>query len=67
MATDVSAPFPAVELLPLSTLTVTVDQAGAKINLMNVHGFQQEPDTGSGGAETFADPGSPFYFGDVAA
>ena len=47
MATDVAAPFPAVELLPLSTLTVTVDQAGAKITLMNVHGYQA--DTGDVG------------------
>ena len=40
MPTDVSAPFPAVELLPSSVLTITLSDAGAKITTLNVHGDQ---------------------------
>ena len=67
MPTDVSTAFPAVELLPSSVLTITLSDAGAKITTLNVHGDQALPDTGDGTPETFSDPGSPFYFGDVAA
>lgn len=49
MATDVSAPFPAVELPPNSTLTVTLSDAGAKVTAMNVHGWQEESDVGASG------------------
>jgi hypothetical protein len=67
MATDVSAPFPAVDLLPGATLTVTLDDAGAKITSLAIHGIQDVPDADGTAPDQFSDPGSPFYFGDVAA
>lgn len=44
MPNDVSTFLPDVELRPLSTLTVTVDQAAATLGYMNVHGDQSSPD-----------------------
>jgi hypothetical protein len=39
MANDVSTALPQVELLPGSTLTVTLSDANAKVLALNVHGF----------------------------
>lgn len=41
MATDVAVGFPQVELQPLSTITVTVDDPSAVITSLNVHGWQE--------------------------
>ena len=38
MATDVSASFPDVVLAPGSTITVTMDDANAKVTKLNVYG-----------------------------
>lgn len=67
MATDVSAPLPAVELPPNSTLTVTLSDAGAKITALNVHGDQ--PDAGTGAGGTISNPVylQNFSLGDMAA
>jgi len=42
MAKDVATPLPAVDLNPQSVLTVTLDQAGAKITGLWVHGWQDD-------------------------
>jgi hypothetical protein len=42
MATDVSAPFPQVDLQPLSVITVTLSDPGALITALNVHGYQDD-------------------------
>jgi hypothetical protein len=47
MATDVASPLPQVDLQPQSTITVTLDDAGAKITRLSVHGFQDDATTGS--------------------
>jgi hypothetical protein len=47
MATDVAAPLPQVDLQPQSTITVTLDDAGAKITRLSVHGFQDDTTAGS--------------------
>jgi hypothetical protein len=39
MANDVAAPLPGLDLLRGSTLTVTLDVAGATITALNVHGW----------------------------
>ena len=66
MPTDVSAPFPAVELLPSSVLTITLSDAGAKITTLNVHGDQAGASADDG--TTINTPlVSPFAYGDVAA
>lgn len=40
MATDVASPLPQVDLLHGSVITVTLDQAGAQITALNVHGTE---------------------------
>ena len=67
MPTDVSTAFPAVELLPSSVLTITLSDAGAKITTLNVHGDQAGASGDGSAPEVYSDPGSPFFFGDVAA
>jgi hypothetical protein len=42
MAVDVSAPFPQVDLQPLSTITVTLTGGAAVITALNVHGYQDD-------------------------
>lgn len=42
MADDVASSFPQVDLTPLTTITVTLDQAGATITQLAVHGYQEE-------------------------
>jgi len=37
--TDVSAGFPQVDLGPKATITVTLDDASAKITKLNVYGY----------------------------
>lgn len=39
MANDVSTALPQLELLPGSTLTVTLSDPSAKVLALNVHGF----------------------------
>ncbi len=39
MATDVSAPFPELELPPGATITVTASDVNADITLLNVYGI----------------------------
>lgn len=41
---DVSAPLPQLDLQPGSTVTVTVDAAGAVITSLVIHGWQEEPE-----------------------
>jgi FtsP/CotA-like multicopper oxidase with cupredoxin domain len=41
---DVSAPLPQLDLQPGSTVTVTVDAAGAVITSLVIHGWQEAPD-----------------------
>lgn len=45
MATDVATSFPDVILPPGATITVTMDDANAKITRLNVYGFSPAPDT----------------------
>ena len=41
MALIVATPLPDVDLQPKSVITVTLDQAGAKITSLVVHGWQE--------------------------
>jgi FtsP/CotA-like multicopper oxidase with cupredoxin domain len=41
---DVSAPLPQLDLQPGSTVTVTLDDPGAVITSLVIHGWQEEPD-----------------------
>jgi hypothetical protein len=63
MANDVASSFPQVDLTPNTTITVTLDQAGAKITGLAVHGYQEDPDQ----AQPLVQPGTAFAFGDNAA
>ena len=42
MATDVSAPFPQLDLAPGTRITVTLDDAAANITQLNVYGYTPE-------------------------
>lgn len=42
MATDVSTALPQLDLPPNSTITVTLDDPGATISQLNIHGFQPD-------------------------
>jgi hypothetical protein len=44
MANDVAAPLPQVDLQHGSVLTVELDDPGARIIALNVHGWQDVPD-----------------------
>ena len=44
-ANDVAAPLPQLDLLHGSIITVAVDDPGAQITALNVHGWQREGDT----------------------
>jgi hypothetical protein len=43
-ANDVAAPLPQLDLLHGSIITVELDDPGAQITALNVHGWQSDPD-----------------------
>jgi hypothetical protein len=43
-ANDVAAPLPQLDLLHGSIMTVELDDPGAQITALNVHGWQSDPD-----------------------
>lgn len=47
MATDVSTSLPQLDLAPLTTITVTIDDANAVITRLNVYGYTPERDEAS--------------------
>jgi len=46
-ANDVAAPLPQLDLVHGSIITVEVDDPGAQITALNVHGWQGNGDTAS--------------------
>jgi len=47
MAADVSTALPQLDLAPLTTITVTIDDANAKITRLNVYGYTPEREDAS--------------------
>jgi hypothetical protein len=43
-ANDVAAPLPQLDLLHGSVITVELDDPGAQITALNVHGFERNPE-----------------------
>jgi len=56
MAADISTALPQLDLAPLTTITVTLDDAAAKITRLNVYGYTPERTE-----EASAEPFTPLF------